>query len=84
MHIQLDIRAESGGLGATMSREDENQPVHADRVEFNDGDLVVAIDKRKHKQLFELKLSADGKELRGNLKTDTYVFPIQMKKVSGM
>src|SRR5437879_5026762 len=83
-HIELDIRAETGGLRATMSREDEGQPVQADRVEFKDGGLVVAIDKRKHKQLFELKLSADGKELRGNLKADAYVFPINMKKVSGV
>jgi hypothetical protein len=84
MHIQFDIRAEAGGLKATMSREDENQPVPADKVEFKDGSLVVAYTRRKHKQLFELKLSADGKELRGNLKADSEVFPITMKRVSGM
>ena len=84
MHIQLDIRAEPGGLRATMSREDEGQPVPADRVEFKDGALVVAIERRKHKQVFELKLSADGNELRGNLKADAEVFPINLKKVSGV
>src|SRR5438445_7096057 len=64
MHIQLDIRAEPNGLRATMSREDEGQPVPADRVEFKDGTLVVALSRRRHTQLFELKLSADGQELR--------------------
>src|ERR1051325_7316168 len=57
MHIQLDIRSEPGGFRATISREDENQPVPADSVEFKDGGLVVALSSRKHKQLFDLKLS---------------------------
>src|SRR5262249_30000290 len=54
MHIQLDIRAEPGGLRATMSREDETEPVPADSVEFKDGELVLALSRRKHKQLFDL------------------------------
>ena len=83
MHIQFDIRAETGGLRVTMSREDENQPVPADRVEFQNGELIVAIEKRRHKQYFDLKLSEDGKEFRGNLRWDAEVLPITMKKLSG-
>src|ERR1043166_3287025 len=63
LHVAFDIREEAGGLRATMSREDEDQPVQADRVAFKDGSLIVAIDRRKHKQVFDLNLSADGKEL---------------------
>src|SRR5215468_4924456 len=59
IHIQFDIRSETGGLKVTMLREDENQPVQADRVEFKDGKLFVAIEKRKHKQYYDLRLSAD-------------------------
>jgi hypothetical protein len=81
MHIQLDIRAVSGGWTATMSREDEHEPVRADRVEFRDGELVVPLSRRRHKQVFYLKLSADGKELRGNLKADAATFPITMTKI---
>jgi hypothetical protein len=80
MHIQLDIRTGSGGISATMSREDENQPVQADSVEFKDGGLVVALSRRKHKQIFDLKLNGNGKELRGNLKIDAATFPITMTK----
>jgi hypothetical protein len=80
LHIGLDIRAESDGLRAIMSREDENQPVVADRVEQRGDQLVVTFQRRKHRQIFELKLSDDGRELRGKLLCDTESYPIQMKK----
>ena len=57
--------------------------MNADRVVFEHVALVVAIERRVHKQLFELKLSPDGKELRGTLKADPYVFPIKLLKTPG-